>query len=120
VARFSVLRQHLLSMERLYLRRGGCRSVRSLIWLNSVKRPVRLRSGKFHFFFRRCRHRLLHRVRDRNAFPAGIQAELRESTRHRGRGPAVINSTRSDAASGFVEARGSAVTPPQTTSKRFA
>ena len=69
----------------------------SLIWLKIVKGAVLLLSESFHFFFR-WRHHLLDRVRDRNTFPAVINAEMRESTRP-ARRHEVINRTRSDAAS---------------------
>lgn len=67
--------------SRALSRRGGCRSALSLIWLKTVKRTVLPRSGKSSFFFRLLLHRLLDRVGDRNAFPAVINAEMRESTR---------------------------------------
>jgi hypothetical protein len=60
---------------------GRVAELGSLIWLKSVKRAVLLLSESFHFFFRLLLHRLLDRVRDRNSFPAVINAEMRESTR---------------------------------------
>ena len=62
---------------------GRVAELGSLIWLNTVKRTVLLRSGKSSVFFRLFLTTfLLDRVGDRNSFPAVINPEFLPVAQH--------------------------------------